>query len=162
MKIGLIGRERDGRGDRQRVDDEVGRGGADERLGQRRDRDRAGDAAEQMVRRAGGLHGDDQAGHAEERPVQRVALLDPERALAVGARRRDDHRLVRAEQQQRREIDGVGDRHRRAAARERQVDLEDRGDRREEEQQAEQRRAARVAERLDREVQHEQQRRRAR
>ena len=32
----LVGRERDGRGDRQRVDDEVGRRGADERLGQRR------------------------------------------------------------------------------------------------------------------------------
>ena len=45
-------------------------------------------------------------------------------ALAERARRRDEHRLVRAEQQQRREIHRVRHRHRRAAGRERQRDLE--------------------------------------
>ena len=148
----LRGGQRDCRRDRQRVDDEVHRGGTDERLGEREKRDRAGDPAEQMIGRAGRLHGDHEARHAEQRPVQRVPLFDPERALAVRARRRDDHRFVRAEQQQRRKVDGVRDRHRRSASRERQVHLEDRGERRQHQEQAEQPQPPRCLDRVGRQV----------
>ena len=87
-------------------------------------RERAGHAAERFVGEAGGLHGDGEARHAEQRPVERVLRLHPERALAPRARDRHEHRFVRPEQQQRREVDGVRHRHRRSALGERQADLE--------------------------------------
>ena len=98
----------------------------DERLGDAGHivRERAGHAAERFVGKAGGLHRDGQARHAEQRPVERVLRLHPERALAPRARDRHQHRFVRPEQQQRREVDGVRHRHRRSALGERQAHLE--------------------------------------
>ena len=81
-------------------------------------------AAEQMERQPGALHGDDERRHAEQRAIERVAFLAVQVALAEGARRRDEHRLVRTEQQQRREVHRIRHRHRRAAGRERQLHLE--------------------------------------
>ena len=49
-------------------------------------------AAERAVGQPCGLHRHDQARHAEERAVNRVALFDAERALAERARGRDQHR----------------------------------------------------------------------
>jgi hypothetical protein len=83
-----------------------------------------GRAAEQRIGPAGHLHGQHQRRHAEEGPVERRFHLRAERALRPRAGGGDDHRLVRAEQEQRREIDGVRHRHRRAAARERKADLQ--------------------------------------
>ena len=55
--------------------------------------------------------------HRRPRPCVQMALAE----RAAGG---DEHRLVRAEQQERREIDGVRHRHRRAAREERQLDFE--------------------------------------
>ena len=134
----LPGRQRNRRGDRKGIDDEVGRRGADQRLRDVRPVERAGHAAEQCVDPSGRLHRQDQARHAEQGAVRGIPFLDAERALAVGARRRHHHRLVRPEEQQRGEVDRVRHRHGRAVARDGQVHLEDRGDRREREQQQEQ------------------------
>ena len=134
----LAGGERDRRGDREGIDDEVGRRGADQRLRDARPVERARHAAEQCVDSPGSLHGEDQARHAEERAIRGIPFLDTERALAVGAGRRHHHRFVRPEEQQRGEVDRVRHRHGRAVACDRQVHLEDRGNRREREQQQEQ------------------------
>ena len=64
-------RQRDRRRDRHGVDDEVGRGGADQRLRQLGEIEGAGNAAETRVGESGRLHRDHQAGHAEQRPMQR-------------------------------------------------------------------------------------------
>ena len=81
-------------------------------------------ASEEVEREAGALHGDDQRRDAEEGAIDRVALLAVQVALAEGAAGCDQHRDVRTEQEQRREIDGVRNGHRRSARRQREVDLE--------------------------------------
>ena len=60
------------------------------------------------------------------------------RARRQRARRRHEHRLVRPEQQERREVHRVRDRHRRAAGRERQREVERRRDGGERDQRREQ------------------------
>ena len=97
----LFGGERDRHGDQTRIENEVRRGGADERAGETGHivRQRSGYTAEVFVGEAGCLHRDRQARHAEQRAVERVLGLHPERALAPGARHRDQHRFVGAEQQ---------------------------------------------------------------
>ena len=123
---GCLRGERHGHGDQAGVEDEIGGRRGDERARDAGDvvRERAGHAAERVVGQARRLHRDGEAGHAEQRPVDRVLGLHPERALAPRARDGDEHRLVRTEQQQRREVDGVRHRHRRAALGERQAHLE--------------------------------------
>ncbi len=127
----LAALEADGRRDQQRVEHEIAQ--------RRRHRRRLEAAArrrlhperpaEQHVNVARGECRDDQRRHAEHRAVQRIASLAAGRALHPGARRRDHHRRVRPEQQQRRELERERQRHRRAVVRERQVDLEHGGDR---------------------------------
>ena len=66
-------------------------------------------------------------------------------ALDECAAGRDQHRLVRAEQQQRREVHAVGDRHRGTARRQRQVDFQRGGHRRQNQQRHEGGRLTRIA-----------------
>ena len=134
----LLHRQRDRRRDREGVEDEIGRGRAEQRRGNRDRGDGPGLAAEPVEHEARRLHGDDQARHAEQGAMDRVALLDAERALAERAGRRHDHRFVGPEEQQRRKVDRVRHRHRRGAPRQRQIHLEDRRDRREQQQAEEQ------------------------
>jgi len=79
-----------------------------------------------MKRQSGDVHRDDERRRAEERAIQRIplALLAIQIALAERAAGGDEHRFVRTEQQERREIDGVRHRHRRATGGERQMDLQ--------------------------------------
>ena len=122
-----------GQGDERRRDDEVGAGraGDGQRVGQRHRVERA---AEAVVGRAGGGRREHDRGHAEEHLVRRVAAADPERRLAPRAERGGDAREVRSDEEQRREVDGVGEAHRRAAAGQRQPHLEGGADRRHQQQ----------------------------
>ncbi len=133
----LTGRQCDRGRDGQRVDDEVGRRRADQRLRNVRPVEDSRHAAKNRIDASRRLHGDDEAGHAEESAIRGVPFFDAERALAVRAGRSHHHRLVRTEQQQRGKVHGVGDRHRGATADDRQRHLEDGGHRRQGEQQQE-------------------------
>src|SRR5262249_55544262 len=90
---GRARRQRDRRRDETGVQQEVDGRRADERLRELRERHRRRVAAEQLEAEAGALHRDEQRRDAEERPVQRVALLAVEHALAVRAAGGDEHRL---------------------------------------------------------------------
>ena len=95
-------------------------------------------ALKELSNRLVELHGQHERRHAEERAVHRRLALHAEGALAPGARRRDEHRLVGAEPEECREVDGVRDRHRRSAGGEGEADFQGGGDRRAHEQYEEQ------------------------
>ena len=56
---------------------------------------------------ARGLHGEHERRHAEQRSIERVWFLVLQMTLAERAGGRDEHRLVRSDQDQRREIQRV-------------------------------------------------------
>ena len=128
--------EGDGDGDGHRVQHEVGRGGGDQRARQAGDgrRQRARHPARETVGQSGRLHRDGEARHAERRAMRRAGRRRAQGALAPGAGDGNQHRLVGAEEQQGREVHGVGHRQARPAPGQGQVDLERRHQRRDAEQ----------------------------
>ena len=129
----LLRRQRDRDRNRHRVDEEVGERHAGERhdddpqVGRRR-------AAQPLVHLTGGLDGQHQHRHVEQRAVRGRPRSGVQRRLAPAAGGADDHRGVRPAQDQRRDVDDVGHRHVRAAG-DRQVDLEGRRQRRQQDQE---------------------------
>ena len=128
-----FGRQRDGDRDRHGVDEEVGERHAGQRHDQR-GRLGVGRAAEAHEDLAGRLHGQHQHRHVEQRAVHRVRRPRVQRRLAPAAGGADDHRRVRPAQDQRGDVDDVRHRHVRAAG-DRELDLEGRGQRREQDEE---------------------------
>ncbi len=123
------GRQPDRASDQSRVDDEVGDDDAGDRLRECRDVEAAGRSAQLLIHEAGREHRDRFGGGAERRAIERVLVLDVDRALRHDAGHGDDRRQSRAKQQQRHEVGGV--RHgqsRTARHRNRKIDLPDRRD----------------------------------
>ena len=89
-----------------------------------RDEARDGAAAEQVKREPGAFDRQHERGHAEERPMHRRPRPRVQVALAQRAGGGDEHRRVRADEEQRREVDGVRHRHGRAAREERELHFE--------------------------------------
>ena len=133
----FAGRQGDGRRHETRVEQEVRRGGADERTRERHDAQFVRSTAERVEGQTGALHRDHQRSNAEECSMKRIAILVVQVALAERAAGGHEHRFVRAEQQQRGEIHRIRDRHGRAAGGQRQRDLERRAGRREYQQRQE-------------------------
>ena len=124
----LIRRQRDRDRDRHRVDEEVGERHAGERHDERRGIG-VGPAAEPLEHLAGRLHGEHQDRHVEQRAERRVRRPRVQRRLTPSAGGANDHRRVRAAENQRRDVDDVRHRHVRAAG-DRKLHLEGRGQRR--------------------------------
>ena len=82
---GLARRQRDRRRDQARVEQEVDRRGADQRAAERRERGRGPGPPSSRSARPGALHRDDQRRDAEQRAMERVALLAVQMALAERA-----------------------------------------------------------------------------
>ena len=136
---GLDRLERHCRRHQQRVQHEIARGGHDGRRLEAADGGQvpAAAAAEPLEHGAGAERRDDECRHAEGGAMQRIALAARGGALDPRARGGDHHRRVRAEHQQRRELERERQGHRRAVLRQRQLDFEHRGDRRRREQREE-------------------------
>src|SRR6185436_13264061 len=120
---------------RDRVGEEVGEGHAGERHDQRR-RLRVWRAAQPDEHLSGGLRGQQQDRHVEQRPIERIRRPRIDRRLAPAAGGGDDHRRVRPAQDQRRDVDDVRHRHVGAAGN-RKLNLERGGERRQQDQEDE-------------------------
>ena len=134
----LTAREGDGRRHETGVEQEVRGGCRDEWTRERRHRARRQRVGQQPERQPGAFHRDHQRRDAEQRPMDRVLFLPIQLALAQGAPRRHEHGLMRAEEEERGEVDRVRHRQGRAARRERERDFQRGARRRQYERQTDQ------------------------
>ena len=114
----------DSAGNQPGIDEEVSGDGGNERLRQSQEHHRLEFAAEPLIDESSRDHRQRLGADAERRSIPRIARADVDRALHPDTHERDDERLLRAKEQERHQVRGVPDRQRRTAGeRDRKVDL---------------------------------------